>query len=50
MFLYFDFAGSQMTARVNPRTPARAGDTVKFALDIEKIHFFDKETTETIVD
>ena len=50
VFLYFDFAGSQMTARVNPRTPARAGDTVKFALDIEKIHFFDKETTETIVD
>ena len=50
VFLYFDFAGSQMTARVNPRTTARTGDTVKFALDMEKAHFFDKETEMTIVD
>jgi len=50
VFLYFDFAGSQMTARVNPRTTARTGDTVKFALDMEKAHFFDKETEKTITD
>ncbi len=50
VFLYFDFAGSQMTARVNPRTTARTGDTVKFALDMEKAHFFDKETEQTITD
>ncbi|MDO4615777.1 MAG: sn-glycerol-3-phosphate ABC transporter ATP-binding protein UgpC [Lachnospiraceae bacterium] len=50
VFLYFDFAGSQMTARVNPRTPARAGDTVKFALDTTKIHFFDKESGMKITD
>ena len=50
VFLYFDFAGSQMTARVNPRTTARTGDTVKFALDMEKAHFFDKETEVTITD
>ena len=49
VFLYFDFAGSQMTARVNPRTTARTGDTVKFALDMTKAHFFDKETEQTIV-
>ena len=40
VFLYFDFAGSQMTARVNPRTTARTGDTVKFALDMEKAQAF----------
>ena len=39
-----------MTARVNPRTTARTGDTVKFALDMEKAHFFDKETEKTITD
>ena len=50
VFLYFDFAGSQMTARVNPRTTARTGSKVKFALDMEKAHFFDKETELTIVD
>ena len=33
-----------MTARVDPRTTARPGDTIKFALDVEKIHVFDKET------
>ena len=37
-----------MTARVDPRTTARTGDTVKFALDAEKIHIFDKETQVTI--
>ncbi len=48
VYLYFDFAGTQVTARVNPRTTARGGDTVKFALDMEKSHFFDKDTELTI--
>ena len=37
VFLYFDYEGSSMTARVDPRTTARTGDTVKFALDAEKL-------------
>ena len=48
VYLYFDYAGSSMTARVDPRTTARTGDTVKFAFDAEKIHVFDKETECTI--
>lgn len=48
VFLYFDLADFPMTARVDPRTTARPGDTVKFAIDVEKIHVFDKETTNTI--
>ena len=48
VFLYFTVNGSNMTARVNPRTTARTGDTVKFALDTSKIHIFDKETELTI--
>ncbi len=48
VYLYFDYEGANMTARVDPRTTARTGDTVKFALDADKIHVFDKETEETI--
>ena len=48
VFLYFDVAGTQMTARVNPRTTLRTGDKAVFALDMEKIHIFDKETELTI--
>jgi len=48
VFLYFDLEQFPMTARVNPTTTARTGDTVKFALDANKIHVFDKETELTI--
>jgi multiple sugar transport system ATP-binding protein len=48
VFLYFDYADTQVTARVDPRTTAKMGDTVKFALDMEKAHFFDKSTEVTI--
>ena len=48
VYLYFDLAEFNMTARVDPRTTARPGDTVKFAIDIEKIHVFDKETEQVI--
>ena len=37
-----------MTARVAPKTAARTGDIVKFALDADKIHVFDKDTEKTI--
>ncbi|MBQ5952109.1 MAG: sn-glycerol-3-phosphate ABC transporter ATP-binding protein UgpC [Lachnospiraceae bacterium] len=47
--LYFDVDETNFTARVNPRTTARPGDTVKIALDMEKVHIFDKETELTIV-
>ena len=48
VYLYFDVEGTQMTARVNPRTTLRTGDDAVFALDMEKIHLFDKETELTI--
>ncbi len=44
VFLYFDVNGTQVTARVDPRTNSKTGDTIKFAFDMEKSHFFDKET------
>ena len=44
VFLYFDVNGTQVTARVDPRTTAKTGDPIKFEFDMEKTHFFDKET------
>ncbi len=49
VFLYFDFGGTSMTARVDPRTTARTGSHVKFAMDIDQLHIFDKETEQAIV-
>ena len=48
VFLYFDVNGTQVTARVDSRTNSKTGDTIKFAFDMEKSHFFDKETELTI--
>jgi len=48
VYLYFDLDEFPMTARVDSRTTARPGDTVKFALDVEKIHVFDKDTEQII--
>ena len=49
VFLYFDVDDDvHITARVNPRTTARPGDTIKLALDLSKIHIFDKQTEQII--
>ena len=44
VFLYFDVNGTQITARVDPATKAKTGDPVKFDFNMEKTHFFDKDT------
>ena len=48
VYLYFDLEMFPMTARVDSRTTARPGDVIKFAMDVEKIHVFDKETEQVI--
>lgn len=48
VFLYFTVDDFDMTVRVNPRTTARPGDTIKLAMDVSKIHVFDKETEQVI--
>ena len=47
--LYLDVEGTGFTAIVNPRTTAKPGDTIKIALDGNKIHLFDKETEKAIL-
>ena len=48
-YLYLNVAGRDITARVDPRSTARAGDTIRIALDPNRLHFFDKDTEETIL-
>lgn len=49
VYLYLQCAGQAMTARVNPRTTAKANDKIKIALDSNKLHLFDKTTELSIV-
>ena len=48
-FLYLKINGESFTARVNPRSTATVGDTIKIAFDVNKIHLFDKETELAIL-
>jgi multiple sugar transport system ATP-binding protein len=49
VYLYVTCAGQNLTARVNPRSTAKAHDKIKMALDANRIHIFDKETEASIV-
>ena len=50
VFLYFAVNDTiDITARVNPRTTARPADTLKIAFDMSKLHVFDKETEQVII-
>lgn len=46
--LYLTIDELNVTARVNPRTTARSGDTIKVAFDVNRIHLFDKDTENVI--
>ncbi len=51
IYLYLSAVGAEdvkLTGRVSSRSTARAGDTVKIAMDISRMHIFDKDTEECI--
>ena len=48
-FLYLNISDTQFTAKVNQRSNAVIGDTIKVCFDTNKIHFFDKDTEVTII-
>ena len=51
-YLYLKTTGKDenIIARVDPRSTSRAGDKIKVALDVNRLHFFDKDTETTILD
>ena len=46
--LFLSIAGQSVTARVDSRSTAKIGDVISVALDVNRIHLFDKETEVTI--
>ncbi|NLU11307.1 MAG: sn-glycerol-3-phosphate ABC transporter ATP-binding protein UgpC [Tepidanaerobacter acetatoxydans] len=48
-FLYLTVQGNSLTARVDPRSNARVGDTIKIGFDMNKLHLFDKITKNRIL-
>ncbi|OPZ67764.1 MAG: Trehalose import ATP-binding protein SugC [Firmicutes bacterium ADurb.Bin467] len=50
-YLHLQTSGKDdnVVARVDPRSPARAGDKIPVALDANRLHFFDVETEKTIL-
>jgi multiple sugar transport system ATP-binding protein len=48
-YLYLTVSDNNLVARVDPRSTARVGDTIKIALDSNRLHFFDKDTEETLL-
>ena len=48
-YLFLDVNDTKITARVAPTTLARPGDTIKVCFEMQKIHLFDIDTEETII-
>ena len=48
-YLYLNCEGNALTARVEPTSTAKTGDKITIALDMNKMHLFDKETEKTIL-
>ncbi|NLK38831.1 MAG: TOBE domain-containing protein, partial [Clostridiales bacterium] len=44
IYLYIYSGEQRLIARVSSRSTARAGDRIKVALDVSRIHIFDKDT------
>ncbi len=49
IYLYLEYKGNKMTARVAPTSKARNGDKVRVAFDPHKVHVFDVETEQTVL-
>ena len=49
IYLYLNFEGNAVTARVEPISKAKPNDKIKVAFDMNKMHLFDKETEKAIL-
>ena len=49
IYLYLVAEETNLTARVSARSTARSGDIINVAIDMERVHIFDKDTERCIV-
>ncbi|MGB9635790.1 MAG: ABC transporter ATP-binding protein [Thermoplasmata archaeon] len=48
VFIYFQIAGVNFTARVLPKSKAESGQDIEVVFDIHKLHLFDRKTGERL--
>ena len=48
IYLYFTYEEQNLIARIPSDVEVQADDTIRLALDEEKVHVFDKETEKII--
>lgn len=49
-YLYLSCEGQSMTARVKPTTKTTDGSNIRIAIDTTRVHCFDRETEQIIID
>ena len=49
IYLYLVIGETRLVSRVSSRSTSRAGDTIKIAMDVSRIHIFDKDTERCVV-
>ncbi|MCQ2354150.1 MAG: sn-glycerol-3-phosphate ABC transporter ATP-binding protein UgpC [Clostridia bacterium] len=49
IYLYLTIGETNLIARVSSRSTSRAGDNIKVAFDLSRLHIFDKDTERCIV-
>ncbi len=49
IYLYLVSEEQNLVARVSPRSTAKAGDTIQVAVDMNRVHIFDKDTERCII-
>ena len=49
IYAYINFQGSELIAKFDGRSDIMPGQTLDLALDMNRMHFFDKETEENII-
>lgn len=49
IFAYLDFVGNELIAKFDGRNDVSPGDELRLALDMNRVHFFDIETEESIL-
>ena len=49
IYLYVTSEEQNFIAKVSSRSTARAGDTIKLAVDMSRVHIFDKDTEKAIL-
>ena len=48
IYLYFEYEGQKMISRIPSKYAIKADETARLALDLDKIHIFDKDTEKAI--